>query len=396
MIQRPVLTSLVSFALLAIGAAVLPLGAQLSAGAGLGAAVQQQTSDGWRSVSRFEPMMRLDGRWLQMNGVASLLSGTSQFMRLDSGSVGFLAAPPALGVFRLTTTGNVARQTAAPGVQRTTGTIESALSARVGNWGGWLGLASQQTHEVDTESGKPQMRMGLWRQIGDVTVALSREESSSRKSGFLTSGIANTDSTGPHTHTWASTQARVGWSVSGVYFDTRFGMQPKIDKYAQSTWGSASATVALNSRLALVATAGNQPVNPALNLPAKKFASLGVRVAPSALLHPAPSPYVRPTASSFALQSIGNQDYVVTLHVPSARVVELSGDFNGWKPVALHETRPDVWETTVMLRAGTYHMNVRVNGDAWTAPPGLPSTTDDFNGTVGLVVVRRTHERRAR
>jgi len=29
-----------------------------------------------------------------------------------------------------------------------------------------------------------------------------------------------------------------------------------------------------------------------------------------------------------------------------------------------------------------------VNGAAWTAPPGLAETSDDFNGSVGLLVVR--------
>jgi hypothetical protein len=370
-----------------VASAALPLHAQLSAGAGFGAAAQQQTSDAWRSATRFEPTMRLDGRWLQMNGVASLLSGTSQFMRLDSGSVGFIASPPPIGAFRLTTSGSIARQTAGPAVQRITGTLESALSARIGSWGGWFGFASQQTREISTESTKPQLRMGLWRQFGDVNVSLSRDASAYKLSKTITTGPFGRDSL-RGTYAWANTQARVGWAVSGVYFDTRFGMQPKIANNPQAMWGSASATVALNSRLALVAEAGNQPVNPTLNLPAKKFASLGVRIAPSALLHPAPSPNIRPVAANFALHPIGNQDYVVSLRVPSARVVELSGDFNGWKPIALHETRPDVWETTVTLHAGTYHMNVRVNGDAWTAPPGLPSTTDDFNGTVGLVVVR--------
>jgi hypothetical protein len=337
--------------------------------------------------------MRLDGRWLQMNGVASLLSGTSQFARLDSGSVGFLASPPAFGAFRLTTTGSVVRQTAFPGAQRTTGTVESALSARAGSWGGWFGFASQQTREVNTESTKPQLRMGIWRQIGDVNVALSREASAYKLSNGLITGpfggdTLNTSTRNQTTYQWMNTQARVGWAMGSMYFDTRFGMQPKVARNPQAMWGSASATVALNSRLAVVAEAGSQPVNPALNMPAKKFASLGVRVAPSALLHAAPSPHIRPMASAFMLQSIGNQDYVVSIRVPSARVVELSGDFNGWKPIALHETRPDVWETTLTLHAGTYHMNLRVNGDAWTAPPGLPSTTDDFNGTVGLVVVR--------
>jgi hypothetical protein len=33
-------------------------------------------------------------------------------------------------------------------------------------------------------------------------------------------------------------------------------------------------------------------------------------------------------------------------------------------------------------------MNLRVDGDRWTAPPGTPAVADEFNGTVGLVVVR--------
>jgi len=67
--------------------------------------------------------------------------------------------------------------------------------------------------------------------------------------------------------------------------------------------------------------------------------------------------------------------------------VELSGDFNGWKAVALHESQPGLWETTLTLAPGTHRLNMRVNGDRWVAPPGLATTDDDFNGTVGLLVV---------
>ena len=80
--------------------------------------------------------------------------------------------------------------------------------------------------------------------------------------------------------------------------------------------------------------------------------------------------------------------YVVTIQAPSARAVELSGDFNGWHPIALSQTRPDVWETTLSITPGTYRVNMRVNGATWIAPPGLSATADEFNGTVGLLVVR--------
>jgi 1,4-alpha-glucan branching enzyme len=97
---------------------------------------------------------------------------------------------------------------------------------------------------------------------------------------------------------------------------------------------------------------------------------------------------VRPATSSLEVARLDGVGYELTLHVPDARVVELSGDFNGWQPVVLHQTRPDVWETTLSVGPGTYHVNVRVNGDRWVAPPGLVTIADEFNGTVGLLILR--------
>jgi 1,4-alpha-glucan branching enzyme len=97
--------------------------------------------------------------------------------------------------------------------------------------------------------------------------------------------------------------------------------------------------------------------------------------------------HVQPSARRFTLRAAEAGTYVVTVAVPSARTVEISGDFNEWRPLSLRETRPDVWEATVPIAPGTYHVNMRVNGASWVAPPGLSETSDDFNGTVGLLVV---------
>jgi hypothetical protein len=40
------------------------------------------------------------------------------------------------------------------------------------------------------------------------------------------------------------------------------------------------------------------------------------------------------------------------------------------------------------MTPGTHRVNVRVNGDTWTAPPGMPTVDDEFNGRVGIIVVR--------
>ena len=40
------------------------------------------------------------------------------------------------------------------------------------------------------------------------------------------------------------------------------------------------------------------------------------------------------------------------------------------------------------LQPGTHRMNIRIDGDSWTAPPGLPTVNDEFSGRVGILVVR--------
>jgi hypothetical protein len=77
---------------------------------------------------------------------------------------------------------------------------------------------------------------------------------------------------------------------------------------------------------------------------------------------------------------------LVELRVPGARTVELSGDFTGWRPVAMRAVGPDRWEATVRLAPGTHHCNVRIDGDAWVAPPGTTVVDDGFDGRVGLLV----------
>jgi hypothetical protein len=169
------------------------------------------------------------------------------------------------------------------------------------------------------------------------------------------------------------------------------GIQPKIDATPRSVWARGTAIVSLAPRLSFVAGAGVQPAAVWLGTPSSRFLSFGLRVAPVSLVHPAPPPFVRPSAASFAIRRVDGDSagtsYVVSVRVADARAVEISGDFDGWHPLALREIRPDVWETTLVLLPGTHRINLRVNGDRWVAPPGLPSTDDDFNGAVGLIVV---------
>jgi hypothetical protein len=96
---------------------------------------------------------------------------------------------------------------------------------------------------------------------------------------------------------------------------------------------------------------------------------------------------VRPTAAEFALRAADRGAYVVRVRVPGARTVELVGDFTGWKPVAMSSVSTDEWEATIAMTPGVHRLNLRVDGDAWRAPPGIETVEDEFNGQVGVIVI---------
>ena len=48
---------------------------------------------------------------------------------------------------------------------------------------------------------------------------------------------------------------------------------------------------------------------------------------------------------------------------------------------------PDGWIVEISASRGLHRANIRVDGGAWIAPPGLASMTDDFAGEVGIFVV---------
>jgi hypothetical protein len=35
-----------------------------------------------------------------------------------------------------------------------------------------------------------------------------------------------------------------------------------------------------------------------------------------------------------------------------------------------------------------HRVAIRVDGDAWTTPPGIAAVQDEFQGTVGIIVVK--------
>lgn len=290
---------------------------------------------------------------------------------------------------------------------RTALNVRSSIALPVGSGGGWLGVSALQAREVDSLVVRPLIAGGLWQSFRSVTVRIEAASHVARLGGrpplattvsvqaIDASGnvFTNVDTTGidsgvpSRTRFWSDLEAGGSWASGRYRFDATLGIRPAVEGFHRAMWGRVANTTQVASRLALVTAIGIQPTQIALGVPASRFASIAVNVAPGrrASGHDLAPP---PVATPFSVRPEKDGRYRVAYRVMNAYRVEISGDFAKWEPVRLDEAEPGLWMTTVALAPGTYHMSVRIDGGPWTAPPGTTTVGDDFNGTVGIVVVR--------
>ena len=163
------------------------------------------------------------------------------------------------------------------------------------------------------------------------------------------------------------------------------------------TWGSVSAVAWLRPHIAAVLSGGTYPIDPTQGFPGGRFLSASIRLARGVERQAAPA--VTPTAPApasiedtpaveqFRWQRSGAHNVILTVGAPRAMTVDATGDFTNWTPVALIRASNGSWTLTLPLEPGRYQMNLRVDGGKWIVPPGLLPISDEFGGTVGLLIV---------
>jgi hypothetical protein len=316
---------------------------------------------------------------------------------------------PTFGPVQLSATGGVARSYSAGAVHNVL-TAEGRASLRFGRRGAWVGLDARHIDGARSPAGDPWPVIGAWQQLGSALLSLQWSPRRARVPGALsggplsgpdsifndTLGVWEPYSTGPASdsglvsalRSWSDAEARLLWARGRLAIDATLGGRLAALDMENSIWAQIQGLYALTPRIALLAATGNAPADPAVGWERRRFATLGVRL----LGGPEPRAHlpaeVRPGAADFRVVPVRGEEHLIRVRVPHARTVELSADFTGWKPLSLSRTSADWWQATIAIPPGTYHVNIRVNGDAWTAPPGTPAIEDEFNGTVGLVVVQ--------
>jgi hypothetical protein len=159
-------------------------------------------------------------------------------------------------------------------------------------------------------------------------------------------------------------------------------------------WGNASAVVWVGPRLALVASAGAYPVDLTQGYPGGRFVTLALRIASRDARTVQPTPTgeaaTEPSfvgATKLDIRTVIGRQRVIRVYAPSARTVELNGDFTMWRATSLTRGNDGWWTTECSITAGTHEMNIRINGGEWLAPPGLLTSRDEFGGVVGILTL---------
>lgn len=154
-------------------------------------------------------------------------------------------------------------------------------------------------------------------------------------------------------------------------------------------WSSASATIWLSDRVAIIGGGGRQPALPLRGLPARSYGMAGLEIAYSPMSKSA-VPVSMPHAvlvRSFDMRASSNGMQKIVIHVGGVETVDVMGDFSDWSPLTLVRRGRDLWELSVPVSPGVHQINVRVDGGPWMAPPGIPTVRSAFDGEVGMLVI---------
>lgn len=391
-----------------------PSSAQFLSAVDLTSRSTQPQRDGWQSQLALSPSARLDwarfsldGRWTVLRGDAGTLTG-------DGGLSATYFSPVRAGL-RLSVTGFADRALLDETLAVTTAGTDARLSYRRGASGAWLGREISRDDKATPVSPVPRVSAGGWRQWGGALVTLSVSSFGTREGARI--GSPTLGPTGPlapqsgrdtlqnfsplpqdtmqvdsgstgRLRTWNDAELALHWGTGRLALRAVLGTRFFTASQPNETWGQVHGAFAIAPEVSLIASAGIHPSSAAYGAARARFIDLGFRVAPSALLHPRLPRGVRPVAAAFEVTESERGRRTLRIRVPNARTVELSADFTSWKPIALTRAGGDRWEVTLPIPAGMHRLAIRVDGDAWTPPPGVTTAADEFEGTVGVIIVQ--------
>jgi hypothetical protein len=369
------------------------------------------------NVWRLAPTASFRGNRGSVHGTTSAWIDNQNWQLVDGSIGGTLVGPTIYGV-RAELIGNASRAFD----ERSLGTDQVDLQTRINiqfnkNSGAWLGGGVARPWRVMVVSSVDLFSGGAWVDLGSATLTSTVTSFSFSKitdsNGYGTiepcpstssqaTGIPGGSDPAPlavSSSTSCNHRANVtDATVTGRWNLDRFELAGEAghrmgqlgDVMRDSrNWASATLMMWVAPRAAILVGGGRQPSNPARGMSARNFGTVGMVLS---YLSPSRSsvPLTPATALVRTFDVRGGDDGMqkIMVRVGGVESVDVTGDFSDWAPLTMVRRGRDLWELTVPLSPGMHQITIRTDGGKWVAPPGLPTTRDNFTGEVGVLIVK--------
>jgi hypothetical protein len=374
------------------------------------------------SAMRFAPTFQFDFPHVRLTAHGAALLSEQNLQIADGIVSGTFTSPTVYGV-RAEMIGNASRAVD----QRSLGSDQVDVQTRIHvpfrqAGGMWFGGGVAKPWRVAVISSADVLDGGVWGRLGDAAAkfgiatltatftnfSFSKVASVQDSNSVLSCGVAAAtnlpasaalaDDTGGGTcerqSRFSDLEAVLQWEVGPLELSAQSGYRLG-DSYDVTPdtrqWTSGRATIWLNERIAIIGGGGRQPALPLRGLPARNFGMAGLVIAYSPVSK-STVPVSMPHAvlvKKFEMQPGTGDMRKIVIRVGGVERVDVMGDFSDWSPLTLVRRGRDLWELNVPVSPGVHHINVRVDGGPWMAPPGVPTMHDPYSGDVGLIVIPR-------
>lgn len=156
-----------------------------------------------------------------------------------------------------------------------------------------------------------------------------------------------------------------------------------LEGVESDSWAGGSLALWFRSDVAVLVSGGKYAPDLLQGIPGGDFFSVGLRLAPGRR-RPPEVPSV-PLPLMFTRESAREGEIAFTLL--GAQTVQIAGDWNAWQPTPLSRDRQGRWVLPRDLPQGVHRFNLRVDGEEWVVPEGVPTLDDGFGGQVGILVI---------
>ena len=321
------------------------------------------------------------------------LAGSFAFSQLGrtgssiQGSVAPTVSTPSLGPFSAELEGSFGGSSHHDGTKTGAALGMTRLYAARANASAWVGIGGGGTWDGSVWRRVSQREAGAWLERNNTAALLT------------VAPIVVED-----TLSYTDTQLSLHYTPTNKDFEFGFtggwragSVGPEIGGTAR-TWGSLSGSVWLSSRVAIVASAGTYPVDFTQGYPGGRFATLSLRFASRGVRRSSETVTThdigsdrtepsRPMATDFVVHAEESPRHTIRIEARGAQTVEINGDFTQWRPKNLIQKPDGAWAVSIPIVPGAHQVNIRIDGGAWVAPPGLLTSTDEFGGIVGILII---------